>query len=85
MIGTVLLYDEWLNARPWDTLLALGVLMTVAVIPVVVKFGSRMQERRTTRLKEEFGTEYDEAIAEHGHWLRAESALMARRRSRRRN
>ncbi len=80
---TLLLYQEWLRANPWDQLLAASVLLTVLAVPVIVKIGSGMQERRTERLRAEFGDDYDRAVEEHGHWLRAESALIKRRRTKR--
>lgn len=80
----VFLADEWLNARPWDQLLALAVLGAVACVPLAVKLGTSYQRRRTERLRSEFGPDYDIAVNEHGDWRKAERELEKRIRERRR-
>jgi hypothetical protein len=58
------------------------VLGTAALIPIVVRVGSQLQERRTIALREEFGPEYERLVNHHGDWRKAESEMLKRRRSR---
>jgi hypothetical protein len=85
MIAALILADEVLDSRPWDLLLALGVIATLAVVPLAVWIGSRWQEARTGRLREEFGDEYDELVDHHGDWRRAEAEMVRRARVRRKS
>jgi hypothetical protein len=43
---SILLYQEWLTTRPWDILLAAGVIAVVASVPVAVAIGTWIQKRR---------------------------------------
>src|SRR5205085_2691358 len=80
MRWTTTLYQERLPVHPWDLLLAAGVLVTAAIVPVIVRVGSRLQEQRTERLRAEFGSEYDDLVNHHGDWRKAESVMVRRRR-----
>jgi hypothetical protein len=40
------LYQEWLTTRPWDIMLAAGVIAVAASVPVVVAIGTWVQKRR---------------------------------------
>ncbi|HXU24177.1 MAG TPA: hypothetical protein VN697_09130 [Tepidiformaceae bacterium] len=79
----VFLADEILHKWPWDTLLAIAVVGTVALVPIAVAIGSSYQRKRTEQLREEFGPDYDIALNEHGDWRLAERELMERRKKRR--
>lgn len=83
MIAALILADEVLDSHPWDILLAIGVIATLAVVPLAVFIGTRWQESRTARLREEFGDEYDELVDHHGDWRRAEAEMVRRSRDRR--
>jgi hypothetical protein len=73
------LADEWLKARPADPLLATGVLLGVIAVPLIVRVGIAIQAARSRRLREQFGSEYDETLLLHeGDVRRAERALRNR-------
>jgi hypothetical protein len=42
----MLVYQEWLRTRPWDIILAAGVITTAAGVPMVVAIGTWWQNRR---------------------------------------
>jgi hypothetical protein len=42
----LLLYQEWLTTRPWDILLASGIIAVVASVPIAVAVGTWIQKRR---------------------------------------
>jgi hypothetical protein len=71
---------EVLKPHPWDTLLAVGVLTTLALCPLAIKAGTMYEERRTRRLREKFGDEYDQAVDHFADRRRAEAALVAQLR-----
>lgn len=68
------------DANPWDPLLATAILLAVAAVPIAVKIGLEIQQKRTRRLREEFGPGYDAAVREHGDWRKAEAALIRQRK-----
>jgi hypothetical protein len=78
---SILLYAERLPTQPWDQLLAIGVLVSVAAVPVIVRVGSKLQKKRTNRLREAFGPDYEASVQKHGNWRRAESELLKRLRA----
>ena len=57
-----------------------GVLLSVAIVPLIVKAGSAWQKKRTDRLRAAFGPEYEECVNEHGDWRKAERVLLRRLR-----
>ncbi|MGB4863266.1 MAG: hypothetical protein WBO97_12460 [Tepidiformaceae bacterium] len=77
------LADEFLDARPWDQLLALGILGAVASVPIAVRWLQARQRERTRRLCAEFGADYDEIVNEYGGAAAAERHLLRRREERR--
>jgi hypothetical protein len=83
-MAAALLYAERLPTTPWDQLLAIGVVVTAALVPIAVKIGSGIQEKRTDRLRAEFGPEYERRVQFHGDWRKAEAELARRSRQRRR-
>lgn len=40
------LYDEWFNAQPWDSLLALSIIGTVAIVPIAMAVITAIQQHR---------------------------------------
>lgn len=76
-----MLSGEILKPRPWDTLLAIGVVTTLALVPLIVKAGMMVQATRTRRIRAMFGDEYDQAVDHYGDWRAAEAALIARARA----
>jgi hypothetical protein len=83
-MAAALLYAERLPTTPWDQLLAIGVVVTAALVPIAVKIGSGIQEKRTDRLRAEFGPEYERLVQFHGDWRKAEAELARRSRDHRR-
>jgi hypothetical protein len=83
MIAALILAGEVLDSHPWDILLAIGVIATLAVVPFAVWIGSRWQEARTERLRAQFGDEYDELVDHHGDWRLAEAEMVRRSREHR--
>jgi hypothetical protein len=47
-----LLYQEYLSTKPWDYLLALGVILIVAAVPAIVGIGLWIQQRRAEEERE---------------------------------
>jgi hypothetical protein len=76
----VFLAQEILAKNPWDPLLAIGVIVVVGLAPLVVTIGNRIQQKRTERLKEQFGTDYDDVLNETGNRRVAEKLLRERLR-----
>jgi hypothetical protein len=72
------LANEILDKKPWDPMLAAGVIVVVGLAPLVVTIGNRIQQKRTERLKEEFGPDYDDVLNEIGNRHKAEKLLQQR-------
>ena len=76
------LANELIDAKPWDPLLGGAIVVSVALVPLLVKLGQGIQRRRTERLRALFGHEYERTVARHGdRWL-AERELRKRARDR---
>ncbi len=73
------LAEEVLHARPWDQLLALGILGAVLSTPLLVRWLQSRQRERTRRLCAEFGADYDEFVNHYGGVAAAERELIRRR------
>jgi hypothetical protein len=56
----------------------IGLAVVVALIAVVIVVAVEMKKKRTARLRDQFGAEYDVAVTEAGSRKRAEEALNAR-------
>ncbi|MGE3076226.1 MAG: hypothetical protein AB7N24_10130 [Dehalococcoidia bacterium] len=72
---SLFLADEVLDARPWDQLLAIGIVVTVLSVPLLVRWLQARQRERTKRLCAEFGADYDEVVNRYGGVANAERAL----------
>jgi hypothetical protein len=63
-----------------DTKTVIAILMAVVVVAVVVFVFVIERKRRTERLKERFGPEYDQLVREQGDSRRAEAVLTDRQK-----
>ncbi|MBF6599945.1 MAG: hypothetical protein IVW36_05495 [Dehalococcoidia bacterium] len=43
----VLLYREWFPTQPWDTLLAIGIIIIVAGVPTALGIGGMILKQRS--------------------------------------
>ncbi len=75
---SVFLAHEILARKPWDPMLAAGVIVVVGLAPLIVTIGNRIQQKRTERLKAEFGADYDEVLNQVGNRHKAERLLQRR-------
>ena len=75
---SVFLAHEILAKKPWDPMLAVGVIVVVGLAPLVVTIGNRIQQKRTEQLKQEFGADYDEILNKVGNRHKAEKLLQQR-------
>lgn len=69
---------EILAKDPWDPALAVVVIFVVGLVPLVVTVGNKMQQKRTERLREEFGPDYDIVLNQTGNRHKAEKILEQR-------
>ena len=65
----------------WGWIL-IAALAVIAIAAIVVATRATAERRRTTRLKEHYGSEYQRAVGETGDQRAAEKALLERERNR---
>lgn len=67
-----------MQLNPTDPRLIIGIVILVVIIAVVVAILMRERQRKTAKLRQHYGSEYDRAVIEHGSAQTAEAKLEAR-------
>lgn len=67
-----------MQLSPTDPRLIIGIIVLIVVIAIVVAIVVRERRRKTARLRNLFGSEYDRAVTQHGSERSAEAQLAAR-------
>jgi hypothetical protein len=77
--GIVLIQEtEYMQFNPTDPKLIIGIVILVVIIAVAAAIFVYERKKKTAKLRQHFGSEYDRAIIEHGSTQTAEAKLEAR-------
>lgn len=67
-----------MQLNPTDPRLIIGIIVLVVIIAVVVAILIRARHRKTAKLRQHYGSEYDRTVLAHGSTQTAEAQLEAR-------